>query len=111
MTSPSDAPMVAPSAALVVFGATGDLASRKLYPALTALAQRGQLPKEFAVVGVARTEMSDDDFKARVPELAKHCVSFRYVAGSYDDADTFTRLKETIDAADISDVTGGNRLY
>jgi glucose-6-phosphate 1-dehydrogenase len=44
MTPPSDAPAAAPSAALVVFGATGDLASRKLYPALTALAERGQLP-------------------------------------------------------------------
>ncbi len=111
MASPSGGPNVAPSAALVVFGATGDLASRKLYPALTRLAERGQLPKQFALIGVARTQMSDDDFEQRAPELAKHCVSFRYVAGSYDDADTFTRLKEVLDAEDISSETGGNRLY
>ena len=61
---------VALAAALVVFGATGDLANRKLYPALTALAERNQLPRQFAVIGVARTEMSDEDFAARAPELA-----------------------------------------
>ena len=43
---------VAVSAALVVFGATGDLAHRKLYPALESLAERGQLPRRLVVVGV-----------------------------------------------------------
>ena len=55
--------------------------------------------------------MSDEDFKARVPELAQHCVSFRYVTGSYDDDDTFVRLKQILDAGDISNATDGNRLY
>ena len=50
---------VAVSAALVVFGATGDLAHRKLYPALESLAERGQLPRRLVVVGVSRTLMSD----------------------------------------------------
>ena len=55
---------VAVSAALVVFGATGDLAHRKLYPALASLAARGQLPSRLAVVGVSRTRMTDEDFEA-----------------------------------------------
>ena len=69
MTTTTNETRVAPSAALVVFGATGDLASRKLYPALSQLAERGQLPKRFAIVGVARTEMSDEDFAERAPAL------------------------------------------
>ncbi len=50
-------------------------------PALTELAKRNQLPHQFAVIGVARTEMSDEDFAARAPELAARGVSFHYVAG------------------------------
>jgi glucose-6-phosphate 1-dehydrogenase len=111
MTEPTGASRVAPSAALVVFGATGDLATRKLYPALTQLAERGHLPEQFAVVGVARTEMSDEDYAARVPELAKHGATFRYVAGSFDDPDTFERLKQALDACDVNDNAHGNRLY
>src|SRR5438477_9008732 len=57
---------VAPPAVLVVFGASGDLTSRKLMPAVERLAVRRLLPAAFAVVGVARTEMSDDDFRERV---------------------------------------------
>ena len=54
--------------ALVVFGATGDLAGRKLFPALASLAIRGQLPRAMQVIGVARTVMSDDDFAGLVEE-------------------------------------------
>ncbi len=111
MTERSDGAHVALSGALVVFGATGDLAGRKLYPALTRLAERNQIPKRFAVIGVARTEMSDEDFAARAPGLAARGVSFHYVAGSFDDEDTFVRLKETLDACDVKHGTAGNRLY
>ena len=111
MSEPSDGVRVAPSAALVVFGATGDLASRKLYPALTQLAKRNQLPHQFAVVGVARTEMSDEDFAARAPELAARGVSFCYVAGSFDEPETFVRLREELEVCDVKSGTGGNRLY
>ena len=62
----ASSPSVAVSAALVVFGATGDLAHRKLYPALASLAARGQLPRRLTIVGVARTLMSDDDFANEV---------------------------------------------
>ena len=50
MNLPEDAESVAVSCALVVLGATGDLAQRKLYPALAALASRGQLPRRLVVV-------------------------------------------------------------
>jgi glucose-6-phosphate 1-dehydrogenase len=111
MTEPNDQEQVAQPAVLVVFGATGDLATRKLYPALTALAEHKQLPRQFAVVGVARTEMSDEDFAARAPELAARGIVFRYVAGSFDDTDTFTRLKKVLDDCDAEHRTLGNRLY
>jgi glucose-6-phosphate 1-dehydrogenase len=111
MTEHGDGDRVALSAALVVFGATGDLAGRKLYPALTELAERNQLPQRFAVVGVARTMMSDEDFAQRAPGLAARGVAFHYVAGSFDDPDTFVRLKQTLDACDETHGTAGNRLY
>ncbi|MGH9224290.1 MAG: glucose-6-phosphate dehydrogenase, partial [Acidimicrobiales bacterium] len=57
---------VAPPAVLVVFGASGDLTSRKLMPAIEQLALRRLLPAAFGVVGVARTEMDDDDFRERM---------------------------------------------
>src|SRR5438270_10903818 len=59
--------------ALVIFGASGDLTQKKLFPALYSLAFRRLLPAKFAVVGVARTEESDEDFKARMKDaVQKH---------------------------------------
>ena len=100
----------APPAALVVFGATGDLAHRKLYPALAALATQGRIPAHGALVGVARTEMSDRDFAAMVPGLPPGVVR-RYVTGSYDDPATFRRLADVLAECDETAGTQGNRLY
>jgi glucose-6-phosphate 1-dehydrogenase len=52
----------------VLFGATGDLARRMVLPAFYALAQRGMLPEEWRLVGSARGDLSDEDFRARVHE-------------------------------------------
>ena len=57
--------------AFVIFGASGDLTRRKLLPALYSLAYRRLLPEHFAVVGVARTEESDDEFRARMEEAVR----------------------------------------
>lgn len=114
-----DAGRQAPPCILVVFGASGDLTSRKLLPALARLAAQRQLPGNFAIVGVARTEMTDDDFRNHVakavpnagPEwhsLAKNC---RYVAGDYADNNTFKKLDETLAEIDETMGTGGNRVY
>src|SRR4051812_4694892 len=56
---------------LVIFGASGDLTKRKLFPALYSLAYRRLLPEKFAVVGIARTEESDDDFRDRMKEAVQ----------------------------------------
>ncbi|HVL27406.1 MAG TPA: glucose-6-phosphate dehydrogenase [Acidimicrobiales bacterium] len=119
---------VAPPAVLVVFGASGDLTSRKLMPAIEQLAVRRLLPAAFAVVGVARTEMDDDDFRERMRttvekmggggDEAKHVWdafagsgAFRYVAGDYADPSTYEQLKGVLDELDRDRGTGGNRLY
>ena len=51
---------------LVIFGASGDLTRRKIFPALYALAYRRLLPERFAVVGNARSEWTDDEFRDRM---------------------------------------------
>src|SRR3954454_13994053 len=59
--------------AVVLFGATGDLTHRKLAPALYHLAVEGQLPSEYAIVGVARRDWDDDQFREELRKtLAKH---------------------------------------
>lgn len=120
-----DGEHVAISAALVVFGATGDLAARKLYPALAALAGTRQLPRRFALVGVSRTMMDDADLADRVrtaiveaakspEELAafdelEMCI--RYVAGNADDPETYATLATVLAECDERHATAGNRLY
>ncbi len=54
---------------LVIFGASGDLTKRKLVPALYALFQQNLLPKEFAVLGVSRTDLTDEDFRKRMTDF------------------------------------------
>ena len=56
--------------ALVIFGATGDLAHRKLLPALYNLAHDGSLPERFELVGVARSRHRDEDFR----EMARDSI-------------------------------------
>jgi glucose-6-phosphate 1-dehydrogenase len=117
---------VAPPAVLVVFGASGDLTSRKLMPAVEQLALRRLLPAGFSVVGVARTEMDDGEFRERMREAveevggggddAKHVWEaftggFRYVAGDYGDPGTFKRLKQVLEEIDELRGTAQNRLY
>ena len=109
----------APPLALVVFGASGDLTSRKLMPAVERLARRRLLPPGFTVVGVARTEWGDDDFRARMVEAVKDagpewealCQRFRYVAGDYADPVTFDRLAAVLAETDRDVGTAGNRVH
>src|SRR6201996_2992867 len=54
--------------ALVIFGATGDLAKRKLLPALYNLAHEGSLPERFNLIGVSRSEKSHEDYAAEARE-------------------------------------------
>src|SRR5438046_2789391 len=56
----------------VIFGASGDLTQRKLIPAIYSLAYRRLLPEKFAVLGVARTPGSDDDFRTQMQQAVKN---------------------------------------
>lgn len=95
--------------AFVFFGATGDLANKKVFPALQALTKTGQL--DMPVVGVARSPMSLDAFRARarssleakgpVDETSWQalCARLHYIDGDYGDANTFARLRKEIGGA------------
>ncbi|MGI9022992.1 MAG: glucose-6-phosphate dehydrogenase [Acidimicrobiales bacterium] len=117
---------VAPPAVLVVFGASGDLTSRKLMPAIERLAMRRLLAGGFSVVGVGRTPMADDDFLERMRTMvaegggggdeAGHVWEsfsggFRYIAGDYGDPDTYARLRKVFSELDREGGASGNRLY
>jgi glucose-6-phosphate 1-dehydrogenase len=109
----------APPVALVIFGASGDLTARKILPALARLADRGVLDDGFTIIGVARTEWTDEEFRSQVAEATPDggpkwkalTERFKYIAGEYDHPDTFSRLQEHLDEADNVDGTDGNRLY
>ena len=111
--------------ALVIFGASGDLAKRKLFPALYALAYRHLIPEQMAVVGVSRSEASDDDFRARMEEAVRQFArdpfeqeawdrladGMRYVATAFDDEEGMDRLAACLTRLDDERGTRGNRLY
>ena len=117
---------VALAASLVVFGATGDLAHRKLYPALASLASRGQLPARLTIVGTARAHLTDEGFAEEVRAaiekaggtpapgsnpLEQRGVRFRFVSGPVDDPGTFARLRAVLEEADAEHGRVGNALY
>jgi glucose-6-phosphate 1-dehydrogenase len=99
-----DAVRKAPPCTLTVFGASGDLTARKLFPAIDRLAAKGRLDDRFTLVGVARTEMTDADFQQRAleavpdasPQYKEIVQRFRYVAGDYAADATFERLSEVL---------------
>jgi glucose-6-phosphate 1-dehydrogenase len=110
---------------LVVFGATGDLTRRKIFPALYALASRRLLPERFGVVGVARTEQTTKqwiaDMKKAVQEHGRDELEadvwkelsegLRYVATDFADDGGEDRVVEALRELDESRGTEGNRLY
>jgi glucose-6-phosphate 1-dehydrogenase len=115
--------------AMVIFGASGDLAKLKLIPAMYELAIEGLLSENFALVGYARTAMSDDDFrkicedaigknartakkegvdKAKLQWLLERTF---YQTGNYDKAEDFQKLKKRLAEFDEKFGCGGNRLF
>jgi glucose-6-phosphate 1-dehydrogenase len=119
MTSP-DQDRRSPACALVIFGASGDLTARKLLPALERLAAYGAVPPEVALIGVARTPMSDEEFAAYCrnavagtdnPRWADLTGNARYVHGGYDDPATYARLAEVLGECDRHRGTAGNRVF
>ena len=107
---------------LVIFGGSGDLAHRKLLPALYQLARAGFLPEKFAIVGFSRTEISDDQYRAQFAEsLGKQGLSpaeqskllgaLYYVAGNNDDGASFDRLEKRLEKIERERGLPANRLY
>jgi glucose-6-phosphate 1-dehydrogenase len=101
----------APAAVLVIFGASGDLTARKLAPALQRLARHKRLADEFAVVGVGRRELSDEEFRSRFSDGGRLAETAGYVSGGYDDPQTYVRLRELLDELDRHLAAGGGRVF
>ncbi len=96
---------------IVIFGCTGDLAQRKLLPALFQLACKGRLPDRFRIVGFAREEFSDDHFREfmgdgvrefgqlslRTEEWAEFAGNIFYVQGDLNSHEDYVRLKDSLE--------------
>ncbi|WP_028047921.1 glucose-6-phosphate dehydrogenase [Cellulomonas sp. URHE0023] len=118
-------PRIAGPCGLVIFGVTGDLARKKLMPAVYDLTNRGLLPPGFALTGFARRDWATQDFAkivhdsvrehARTPfrEATWRQMSegIRFVQGTFDDDDAFDRLRETVEELDVNRGTGGNHAF
>ncbi len=111
---------------LVIFGATGDLTGRKLSPAIYNLGREGQLPANFACVGFARREKTDEEFRAEIKEdIAqfsrvkpideKYWQTFQeqlyYHQSEFDDDAGYERLAEKLKSLDTKLATRGNRVF
>ncbi len=110
---------------LVIFGASGDLTQRKLFPALYSLAFRRLLPEQFAIVGVARSEMSTEDWIAEMKEAVQEhsrdefrddvwetlADGMRYLAMDFADDSKEDELAQTLNELDRDRGTKENRVY
>ncbi|MEO8503475.1 MAG: glucose-6-phosphate dehydrogenase [Acidobacteriota bacterium] len=110
---------------MVIFGASGDLTKRKLIPALYYLEKAGLLPKEFAVVGTASTDLQGEAFRLKLerdlPEFLEepidldiwHRLAERiyYIAGNFDDPATYDRIKQLLLDCETKHKTAGNAIF
>ena len=123
--SEANGPSVEP-VSVVIFGASGDLTRRKLVPALHTLGCEGLLPAASQVLGVARSPLSDKAFRDQLfggvqdysrakPGVCALWYTFEdrvsYLAGDYDDPETYRRLAERLAQFDSVAGTGCNRLF
>ncbi len=112
--------------AIVIFGITGDLAKRKLLPALYHLMADGALPEKVAVIGVSRGNLSSDELREqlrrsvmehggrRFPDAAtweKFAANIEFLRGGADDAASYARLKEQLASLDRTKGTQQNRIF
>src|SRR3954464_4413433 len=110
---------------MVIFGASGDLAKRKLLPAIYNLAHEGALPEQFNLIGVSRGDQSDEEFREEAREaisefsrrdadakvLKALTERFRWVTGSFDDEDMYDALGKALDEFDEEAGIEFNRLF
>ncbi|HEU5066152.1 MAG TPA: glucose-6-phosphate dehydrogenase [Gaiellaceae bacterium] len=110
---------------LVIFGASGDLTRRKIFPALYALAYRRLLPERFAVVGAARSDLSDDEYRDRMEHAVREfgrddfeqevwdglADATRYVSMDFANESREDKLSDLLTELDEGRGTRGNRVY
>jgi glucose-6-phosphate 1-dehydrogenase len=118
-------PRVAGPCGMVIFGVTGDLATKKVMPAIYDLANRGLLPPGFSLVGYARRDWADEDFAQIVHDAVRDhsrtgfreevwrqlADGFRFVPGEFGDDDAFAKLADTVAELDRNRGTGGNHAF
>ncbi len=118
-------PRIAPPSSLVIFGVTGDLARKKLLPAVYDLMHRGLLNPAFALTGFARRDWSPSDFKDFVRTAIEKYTrtgfdentwkqfanGLRFVSGSFDDPEGYRRLASTLYELDRLRGTRGNHAF
>src|SRR5437867_650271 len=116
---------VSPPCVLVIFGAAGDLTKRKLIPALYNLKHSSLLSDDIAVIGVARAEINDEEFRRRLSEEMREFATvdidpkewnwleerLYYLSGDFNDDQTYVRLKELLVKLDKERSGGGNYLF
>src|SRR6266568_4790278 len=114
-----------PACIMVIFGAAGDLTKRKLIPALYNLKKSNLLSNNFAVIGVARAELDDEEFRRRlrddmnefateeIDEETWNSLAERlyYLSGDFNDNQTFARLKESLERVDKERNANGNYFF
>ncbi len=109
-------------ALFIIFGGTGDLAYRKLYPALYKLYKNNYLNENFAVIGTARREWTDeyyqniildsiDSIKTSEQEAKAFAGHFRYQSHNVNDTDNYHTLKKLADQLDEEYQINGNRIF
>ena len=118
-------PRVAGPCGLVIFGVTGDLARKKVMPAIYDLANRGLLPPGFALVGFARREWETQDFAQIVHDSVREhartpfreevwqqlATGIRFVAGDLNSDESFDNLRTVVEELDVSRGTRGNHAF
>jgi glucose-6-phosphate 1-dehydrogenase len=118
-------PRIAQPCGLIIFGVTGDLARKKLMPAVYDLANRGLLPPGFSLVGFARRDWAHQDFAQVVHDAVREhartpfreatwrqlAQGFRFVPGEFSDDEAFDRLATTVKDLDEVQGTAGNHAF
>ncbi len=114
---------VIPPQCLIIFGASGDLAHRKLIPALFELFKQRRLPSEFAILGCARRAWSDEDFRSKMTDALgnvskespeaweKFCSGLFYESVDLQEQEGINNLKNRLDAIDRLKATHNNRTF
>ncbi len=113
----------APPCTVIIFGALGDLARRKLIPALYHLHQEGDLPGNFSVLGFNRDKTDDDGFRdkqkestdlysqMKMEEWDSFAKTLHYIPGDFTESDSYIKLRRKLEEVESTHRTNGNRIF